>query len=400
MRNRARATRTVPPLAERAKWFTDARFGMFVHWGLYSILGRGEWAMFHERIPGDEYAKLARRFNPAKCDMNAWAALAKRAGMKYVVMTSRHHDGFSLFDSRVSDFTSAKTRAGRDFVREYVTAVRKAGLRVGLYYSLLDWRFPGYWAGPKKDPQDFARLVERVHAQVEELVTRYGRIDILWFDGAWPWTAEDWQSRKLIRMIRHHQPRILINNRALYGGDFGTPEQQVIPEKRLWEACMTMNTWWGYYPSDTNWKSTKQLVYYLLDCVGRSGNYLLNVGPKPDGTIPAPSVKRLTELGAWMERNGESIYSCGQAGRLWPIMDFTSTVGPFTQKGRTVYLHALKWPGREIVIGAEGAKITAASLLATGEPIPFEQNGKRVFLRNLPRRAPDALDTVIRLRIA
>jgi alpha-L-fucosidase len=387
-------------LAERAKWFVDARFGMFIHWGLYSILGRGEWAMYLERIPGAEYAKLARRFSPTRCDIAQWAALAKQAGMKYCVMTSRHHDGFSLFDSRVSSFTSAKTRAGRDFIREYVTAVREAGLRVGLYYSLLDWRFPGYWAGPKKDPRGWARLVERVHAQVEELVTGYGRIDVLWFDGGWPWTAEDWKSRKLIGMIRRHQPHILINNRALWGGDFGTPEQQIIAQKNLWEACMTMNTWWGYYPADTNWKSTKQLVYYLLDCVSRGGNYLLNVGPKPDGTIPAPSVKRLTELGAWMAGNAASIHGCGQAGRLWPVMDFTSTVGPFTRKGSTVYLHALKWPGCQITVGAERDRIRAASFLATGEPITLEQHGRRVFLTGLPRKAPDALDTVIKLDLA
>ena len=393
MRTGVRATMTVPPLAERAKWFADARFGMFIHWGLYSILGRGEWAMFHERIPGDEYAKLARRFSPTKCDMNAWAALAKRAGMKYVVMTSRHHDGFSLFDSRVSDFTSAKTRAGRDFVGEYVTAVRKAGLRVGLYYSLLDWRFPGYWAGPKKDPKDWGRLVERVHTQVEELVTRYGRIDILWFDGAWPWTAEDWQSRKLIRMIRHHQPRILINNRALYGGDFGTPEQQVIPEKRLWEACMTMNTWWGYYPSDTNWKSTKQLVYYLLDCVGRSGNYLLNVGPKPDGTIPAPSVTRLREMGAWMKKNGEAIYGCGRA----PFGG--GMVGLTTAKGKRVYLHVFRWAGEEICLPGVKVPVKSAKLLVGGRKVKVEQKGERLCLLGLPKTAPDPYDSVIMMQL-
>jgi alpha-L-fucosidase len=166
---------------------------------------------------------------------------------------------------------------------------------------------------------------------------------------------------------------------------------------------MTMNTWWGYYPSDTNWKSTKQIVYYLLDCVSRGGNYLLNVGPKPDGTIPAPSVKRLAEIGAWMERNGESIYGRGQAGRLWeayPHLDFTSTVGPFTHKGRTVYAHALKWPGRRITIGAERSRVKAASFLASGEPIAFEQSGQRIFLKDLPRKAPDPLDTVIKLDLA
>ncbi len=388
MRTGVRATRKVAPLSERAKWFTNARFGLFIHWGLYSILGRGEWAMYNERIPGDEYAKLAKRFNPTRCDIGEWVALAKQAGMKYCVMTTRHHDGFSLFDSRVSTFTAPKTRAGRDFIREFVTAVRKAGLRVGLYYSLLDWRFPGYWSGPRKDPKGWGRLVERVHAQVEELMTRYGRIDMLWFDGAWPWTAEDWQSRKLVRMIRRHQPHILINDRALHGHDFGTPEQQVIAEKGLWEACMTMNTWWGYYPADTNWKSTKQLLIYLLDCVRQGGNYLLNVGPKPDGTIPAPGVTRLTEIGRWMKRNGETIHGCGQAGRLWPVIDFTSTVGPFTQKGNTVYAHALKWPGREITLGAERAKIKSASFLATGKKVAFEQRGKRIFLRNLPKRPP------------
>ncbi|RLE81721.1 MAG: alpha-L-fucosidase, partial [Thermoprotei archaeon] len=179
---------------DRLKWFRDARFGIFIHWGLYSILGRAEWVMFLERIPVNEYARLADKFKPDKFDADEWAEIAKRAGARYMVFTTRHHDGFSLFDSKVSDFTSVKTAAKRDFVEEYAEACRRAGLKVGFYYSLLDWRWDAYWKGPKEDPEGWKKFLNYVHSQVEELCTQYGKIDVLWYDGNWPYTAEDWRS--------------------------------------------------------------------------------------------------------------------------------------------------------------------------------------------------------------
>jgi alpha-L-fucosidase len=381
---------------ERLKWFHQAGFGMFIHWGIYSIPGRGEWVMHVEKIPQDEYAQFARRFKPRNYDPDEWVALAREAGMKYMVLTSRHHDGFSLFDSKVSDFTSAKAAAGRDLIGEYVAACRKAGMKVGFYYSLLDWRWPEYWAGPEKDPKGWARFLDYVHAQVRELCTNYGKIDVLWYDGGWPHNAEAWQSKKLNAMVRQLQPHIVINNRSQLPEDFDTPEQHIAfsQQDRAWETCMTMNDNWGYSAGDHNWKSTTQLIHNLVRCASGAGNFLLNVGPKPDGTIPEPSVKRLKEIGAWMKVNGESIYGCGRC----PFGG--GMVGLTTAKGNTGYLHVFRWPGEELCIAGVKVKVSSARLLATGQRARIVQKDDRLFLLGLPRKAPDPHDSLIALKLA
>jgi len=392
---------------ERLKWFKQARFGMFIHWGIYSIPARGEWVMYSERIPPEEYAPLAQQFRPSRFDADAWAALAKEAGMKYMVLTTRHHDGFSLFDSKVSEFTSVKTAVNRDFVAEYVRACRRAGMKIGFYYSLLDWRFPAYFAGPGKDPKGWEQLVNYSHAQVRELCTQYGKIDLLWYDGGWvPWAKGDpalnftppsdpWRARELNAMVRRFQPHIIINNRSGLLEDFDTPEQHIAAssEDRAWESCMTMNDNWGYSAGDHNWKSTTQLIHNLVRCASGVGNFLLNVGPKADGTIPAPSVKRLREIGAWMKMNGESIYGserCPFGGGM---------VGLTTAKGNTVYMHVFRWPGEELCIAGVKNSVRSAYLLATGERAGIERKGDRLFLRNLPGKAPAPHDTVIVLKL-
>ncbi|MEM2905098.1 MAG: alpha-L-fucosidase [Candidatus Bathyarchaeia archaeon] len=377
--------------AERLRWWNEARFGMFIHWGLYSIPARGEWARLVERIPPEEYEPLAQSFNPTKYDPEGWVATAKAAGMKYMVLTTRHHDGFSLFDSQVSDFTAPKTAAGRDLVAEYVEACRNADMRVGFYFSLLDWRYPAYFAGPERDPEGWAKFLEYVHAQVRELCTKYGRIDVLWYDGAWPWTPEAWQSAKLNAMVRRLQPEIVINNRSLLPEDFDTPEQQIAPSQpgRAWESCMTMNDNWGYSAGDHNWKTARQLIYNLVRCAAGGGNYLLNVGPKPDGTIPRPSLTRLREIGAWMKVNSESIYGserCPFGGGM---------IGLTTAKGNRVYLHILRWPGREACIAGIKNKVLSARLLATEQRVQVDRRGDRTFFRGLPRYPPDPYDTVL-----
>jgi len=374
------------------EWFSQARFGMFIHWGIYSIPARGEWVRLVERIPADEYEPLAKRFNPRRYHPEAWVALAQEAGMKYMVLTTRHHDGFSLFDSEVSDFTAPKTAAKRDLVAEYVEACRKRGMGIGFYYSLLDWRYPAYFSGPEKDPKGWAKLLEYVHTQVRELCTNYSRIDVLWYDGGWPWDAAAWQSAKLNAMVRKLQPHILINNRSQLPEDFDTPEQQISAPKdpkRLWETCMTMNDNWGYSAGDNNWKSTSQLIHNLVRCASGAGNYLLNVGPKRDGTIPAPSVRRLKEIGKWMKVNGEAIYGserCPFRGGM---------VGLTTARNTTVYLHVLRWPGKKATIAGIKNKVLSAHLLATEEKVQVIQKGDRLFLRGLPRKAPDLYDSVI-----
>jgi len=380
---------------ERTRWFREARFGMFIHWGLYAILARAEWVMYLERIPKAEYAKLAEKFKPEKFDADEWVEIAKRAGMKYMVLTTRHHDGFSLFDSKYSDFTSTKTAAKRDFVAEYVEACRRAGMRIGFYYSLLDWRWDAYWKGPKKDPEGWAKFLEYVHGQVEELCTNYGKIDILWYDGAWPYSAEDWKAKELNAKVRKLQPHILINNRSGVPGDFETPEQHIPwwrPPSRLWETCMTMNDSWGYFEADRNWKTPRQIIQALVTCVSLGGNLLLNVGPRADGTFPPEALEILSEIGRWMRVHGESIYGAGPC-------PFTTTVGRITAKGNRAYIHAFRWPGKEICVAGVGNTVTSAYILTTGEEVRVVQEQDRVFLKGLPRIAPDPYDTVIVLEL-
>ncbi len=397
---------------KRVKWFGEARFGMFIHWGLYSILARGEWVMDLEKIPKEEYALLAKKFSPRKFNVNEWCSLAKEAGMKYIVFTAMHHDGFSLFDSNVSDFTSVKTGSKRDFVAEFVEACRQAKIKIGIYYSLRDWRYPAFFNGPMKNPKEWKKLVEYVHSQVKELMSNYGKIDVLWYDGAplpppdrpGAWDnftlQEAWQSKKLNKMVRKLQPQVLINDRSKLPEDFATPEQYIptaAPEIRApdrpWESCVTMNDNWGYSKADSNWKSTRQLIQDLVRCVSSSGNFLLNIGPKQDGTIPVPSVKRLKEIGKWMKVNSESIYGCRSA----PFRG--GMVGLTTAKGNTVYLHVFRCPGKEICIAPVKRKIKSAHLLATGEKVSVVQNGERLFLKDLPKKQIDPYDTVIKLRL-
>ncbi|MBN1400081.1 MAG: alpha-L-fucosidase [Anaerolineae bacterium] len=377
-------------MADHMSWWREARFGMFIHWGVYAVPARGEWVMYQEHIPHEEYAPLARKYDPKKFDPDAWVQLAKEAGMRYMVLTSRHHDGFSLFDSQVSDFTAPKTSAGRDLIREYVEACHRGGMRVGFYYSLLDWRYPAYFRGPKRDPKGWRELVDYVHAQVRELCTQYGKLDVLWYDGGWPYTAEDWRSAELNAMVRQLQPEIILNNRAQLPEDFDTPEQHIRPSEagRPWEACMTLNDNWGYNEADDNWKTPKQVIMHLVRCAGGGGNFLLNVGPLPDGTIPSESVRILRRVGEWLDENGGSIYGTQRS-------PFSSSMGLSTLMGNTIYMHIFRWPGKEIHLARIVNSVRSVHLLKTGKQIEFEQTDDRVTLTGLPGRAPDELDTVI-----
>ncbi len=378
------------------EWFSKARFGMFIHWGIYSILARGEWIRLIERIPSREYEALSWKFKAEKYNPEEWVELAEHAGMRYMVLTTRHHDGFSLFDSEVSDFTAPKTGAKRDLVAEFVEACRKRDMRIGFYYSLLDWRYPAYFLGPEKDPEGWREFVEYVHVQVRELCTNYGRVDILWYDGGWPWKAEDWRAAELNAMVRKLQPDILINDRSGLPEDFDTPEQQIIPSKdpkRMWEACMTMNDSWGYSAGDKNWKSTRQLIHALVYCASGGGNLLLNVGPKADGTIPLSSVRRLREIGRWMKVNGESIYGSERSNLRG------SAVGPVTVKDGRVYVHVLRWPGREFTVTCIKNRVLSAYILPTKQELTVIQEGERITLKGLPKRPLDPYDTVIVLEL-
>ncbi|MEG2698964.1 MAG: alpha-L-fucosidase, partial [Ruthenibacterium sp.] len=331
----------------RSRWFSQARFGMFIHWGIYAIPARGEWVRSVEEIPKDQYEPFAQEFVPDSYDPRAWAKLAKQAGMQYAVLTAKHHDGFCLFDSKFTDFTSMHT-CGKDLVKEYVEAFRAEGLRVGLYYSLLDWHhedYPHY--GDMRHPmrnnpacgnetRDFSNYLAYMHGQIEELCSNYGKLDILWFDFSYDiMTGEKWHAAELVRMVRRLQPDVIIDNRletgghgfgslitetpTEYSGDFVSPEQ-IIPPRGIrnvqgepvpWEACLTMNNSWGYTAEDTCYKSADMVIKKLVECVSKGGNMILNVGPDAHGRIPAQSVQILSQVGQWMADNIKSIYGCG-----------------------------------------------------------------------------------------
>ena len=394
--------------AERIRWFTDARFGMFIHWGLYALVGRGEWVRYTEAIPPDEYHALAEKFQPRYFDAGAWARLAKAAGMKYMVLTAKHHDGFCLFDSQYTDFTSVRTAAKRDFVAEYVEACRAEGLGVGLYFSVKDWDFPAYFDGPERNPQGWAKGVEHFHNQTKELLTHYGKIDILWFDcpddanfrGGWgDKTSDVWRSQELVEWAQRTQPGILINNRAGLPGDFRTPEQ-TIPhggQPGVFESCVTMtHKHWGYCPSD-HYKDTWRLLDELVSCVAAGGNYLLNVGPDPDGVIPLPACERLLAIGRWMQTHGEAIYATARVLPDW--WDYFSG-GRITTKGNAAYLILQLWtPDGAFALNQLRNDVRRATLLSTGQELQVRRVGRRLLIEGLPILPPAMPFNVVKLEL-
>ena len=383
----APTTSTVDDRTRRMKWWHEAKFGMFIHWGLYSVLGRHEWVMENEGIPVKEYEPLADRFNPKPNAARDWARLARRAGMKYTVMTSKHHEGFCNFDSKLTAYCAAKRGPGRDLVREYVDAARAEGLRFGFYYSLMDWHHPD-GAACLKDESARRRFVDYIHGHVKELMTNYGTVDILWYDVAWPLDAKGWESVDMNTMVRKLQPEIIINNRSKIPEDFDTPEQRIeASANRPWESCMTLNDSWGYHASDRNWKTPTTVIRNLITCARDGGNYLLNIGPMPDGSIPEESVKILTTVGDWMAKHGTTIYG---SDRCQPRRgNYLS----FTRKGNTLFAHVHYWPGETVVIGNLTNKVTSARFHATDQPVKFEQDDYRVRLTGLPKTAPELITT-------
>jgi alpha-L-fucosidase len=380
------------PSEKRTAWFEEARFGMFIHFGLYAIPARGEWVRHAESLSNDDYQIYFDTFNPTAFNPREWAQLARAAGMKYAVMTAKHHDGFCLWDSKYTEYKATNTPAGRDLIREYVEAFREAGLKVGLYYSLIDWHHPDYPAygdtfhpmrsneAYRDRPGDFARYLDYMHNQVEELVTQFGVIDIMWFDFSYgEMSGEKWKADELVSMVRQHQPQIILNNRlggdgastssAGSLGDFETPEQGV-PERgrvdpegnpTIWEACITLNNHWGYHANDAVWKSPELVVHTLVNCVSKGGNLLLNVGPDATGRIPEPSQHILREVGQWMERNHRSIYGCGPADLPKPEW------GRFTRNGRFLYAHVMHPHIGHINIKGESAeKVRRVRVLTNG----------------------------------
>ena len=392
--------------AQRMAWWHAAKFGMFIHWGLYSVLGQHEWAMEAEGIPIPQYELMAKHFHPKPNAAREWARLAKRAGQKYMVMTTKHHEGFCMFDTKLTNYCAPKQGPGRDLVREYVEAARAEGLRVGFYYSLMDWHHPD-GALCKTDEAARKRFVAYTHGLIRELMTNYGKIDVLWYDVDWPLTPEQWESERMNQMVFELQPEIIVNNRNGLDGDFSTPEQHIQAAKmgRAWETCMTLNDSWGYNRGDDSWKTPKAIVSNLATCAAGGGNYLLNVGPKPDGSVPAESVEILDAVGKWLDINGKAIYQT-QRGSFAGHPPNAN----FTRNGNTLYIHEKYWPGVTpaaqwlsffqpgvvVAIGGLKAKVKSARLLKTGQNVTFSQDEPlHLRLTGLPVEAPDSPSTVI-----
>ena len=388
----------------RMRWWHDARFGMFIHWGLYSVLGRHEWAMEEEGIPVAEYQLLANRFTPRPNAARVWARLAKQAGQKYMVMTTKHHEGFCLFNTKHTDYCAPKQACGRDLVKEFVEAVRGEGLRVGFYHSLMDWHHPD-GARCLQDEDARRRFVDYVHGEIRELMTNYGKIDVLWYDVDWPLDAAGWESEKMNKMVFELQPDIIVNNRNGLPGDFSTPEQEIRADKsgKAWESCMTLNDSWGFNRFDDAWKTPKTIVSNLTNCARGGGNYLLNIGPKPDGSIPEESVSVLESVGKWLATNGQAIYGTDRIQASWNVN------ANYTRRGNTLYIVQQFWPGHTpaaewltffqseavIAIGGLKPKALSARLLKTGQPVQFTQDEWALRLTGLPLQAPDQPATVI-----
>jgi len=383
----------VAPTADqirRMEWWHAAKFGMFIHFGLYSQYGRHEWAMETQAIPIIEYLPLDKQFNPKPGFARAWAKLAKAAGMKYMVMTTKHHEGFCHFDTRLTDYCATKQGPKRDLVREYVDAARAEGLRVGFYYSLMDWHHPD-GARCATDEEARKRFVEYTHGLIRELLTNYGKIDVLWYDVSWPLDAKGWESERMNKMVFELQPDIIVNNRNKLPGDFSTPEQKIVAETngRAWESCMTLNDSWGYQRADDNWKTSKTVIRNLITCVRDGGNYLLNIGPRGDGSIPEESVRVLTEVGHWMDANGESIYKSDIC------LPRRANYASFTRAGNTLYMHVHFWPGEDVAISGLMTKVKSAHLLKSKQAVKFTQDPYRVHITGLPAQAPDSPITTI-----
>ncbi len=416
---------------KRLQWFQDARFGMFIHWGLYALAARHEWVKNRERMTNEDYQKYFDNFNPDLFQPKEWARQAKAAGMKYAVLTSKHHEGFCLFDSKWTDYKAPNTKAGRDLVKEFVDAFRAEGLKVGFYYSLLDWHHPdyaidsrhpqrmaqagdtaAYYAGVNKG-RDMAKYREYIRNQITELLTKYGKIDILWADFSFPGKfgkgKDDWGSVELLKMIRKLQPGIIVNNRldlADYadGSDFVTPEQ-VKPAELLkfkgktWETCQTFSGSWGYYRDETSWKSDKQLLNLLVTSVANGGNLILNVGPTARGEFDYRALRALDSMGQWMHANSQSVYNCTYAPEEFKAPEGPETRLTYNPATRKLYLHLFDYPTTgNIVLPGYAGKVSYAQFLHDDSELPMKTAGADIVL-TLPANKPPLEVPVVELRL-
>lgn len=414
-------------------WFTHDRFGLFIHWGIYAAAARHEWIKSRAQIHDRDYRKYFDYFDPDLYNPSTWAQAAKQAGMQYFVVTSKHHDGFCLWDSDVTDYKATNTPARRDLLAPMVQAFRGEGFKVGFYHSVIDWHHPEFPldglhplredadARAANAERDIAKYRAYLHAQTRELLTRFGQLDIMWFDFSyanrdWGWAKgkgpEDWDSARLIETVHELQPTALINDRLGIGGDFKTPEQyqpagpmQVDGVPVRWEACQTLNGSWGYHRDNLDWKPAAMLVQMLIDAVAKDGNMLLNVGPNARGEFEPAALERLQAIGAWMRLHSRSIYGCG-ASAFSPPPDCR-----YTQRGDRLYLHLFNWPFRHVHLPGLGDRVAYAQLLNDASEIEMRvidphQGAQNTTLGGLdantltlelPVQRPDVLVPVIEL---
>lgn len=400
-------------------WFTHDRFGMFIHWGLYSMPGRHEWIRNYEEIPNEDYEKYFEQFNPDLFNPKEWAKAAREAGMKYFVITTKHHEGFCMWDSKYTDYKVTNTPCGRDLLREIVDAFRAEGLKVGFYHSLIDWHHPDFTVdnvhplrnrpdrAKLNEGRDMARYREYLHNQVRELLTEFGKIDIIWFDFSYPQWGEDgkghadWDSEGLVRMIRELQPGIMINNRLDLpgGGDVITPEQNtpddpVTDENGnpvVWEGCQTFSGSWGYHRDELTWKSAKQCIDMLINHVCRNGNLLMNVGPTSRGYIDHRAMERLKAYAEWMQYHSRSIYGCGMAEGLVEPRDCRYT---YNRETNRLYLHIMNWPFKHIHLKGLSGKVKYAQFLHDGSEVKMRDSANAQVHVSLSHKTPAGAVTV------
>jgi len=416
------APETPEQFARRTQWWREAKFGMFIHWGLYAVpadatdlqgkKGNAEWYFSNKQMQVKDYEKFAAQFNPVKFDAAKWVKAARDTGMKYIVITSKHHDGFCMFDSKLTDYCITEaTPFKRDPMKELAAECRRQGIKLCFYHSIMDWHHPDYvprreWEKETRPVAgaDLNRYLEYMKGQLRELLTNYGPIGILWFDGGWEHKADELHSREVNAMIRSVQPGIIINDRNQLPEDYATPEQEIpadaLPGERLWETCMTINDTWGYAKNDTNWKSSEDLLRKLIDIASKGGNFLLNVGPTAEGEFPQAINQRLARIGEWMKVNGESIY--GTTRSPFHKLPFN---GRATTKGNSLYLHVFEWPSEGLTLSGLQTTVASARALDGNEKLKVTRmaaspaGGPEIFHISKPTKL-DPLATVIELRLA
>ena len=408
-----------PPQAnlEARRWFQDAKFGLFVHWGVYSVLADGEWVMNNKKIPISEYEKLPARFNPTEFDPQEWVALVKAAGMKYITITSKHHDGFAMFDSKVSDWDIVdRTPYKRDVLKRLADECRRQGIKLFFYYSQLDWHHPDYFprgrtgqTAGRPESGDWYKYLDYMDGQLKELLTGYGEIGGIWFDGWWDKPDADWRLERTYKLIHDLQPQALVganhHRRPFPGEDFqmfekdlpgrntaGFNDRSEVGDLPL-ETCETINGAWGFNANDKRFKSTRDLVHYLARAAGSNANFLLNVGPMPNGKIQPEFVTRLREVGQWLGKYGDSIYGT-RGGPLTP-----RPWGVTTRQGNKVYLHILDWQDAVLAVPRLPQRVKSAHFLKDGSKAEYAENEWGLLLK-IPPPVVDAYDTIVVLETA